>query len=104
MSEGTFWPKSWAEAVPLVVWGTLVFACGFELVSSVVHGELWPSVYSGIGLFALLAMLIHGKAFVERLNNLDARWLVAAVIVLAFVSALTPYIEQRRWPFSGART
>jgi hypothetical protein len=100
VSEGSFWPKTWREAVPLVVWGVLVFACGFELVSSTVHSELWPAIYSGIGLVVLLAMLIHGNTFVERLNDLGARWLVVAVIVLLLVSALSPYVEQRRWPFA----
>lgn len=94
MSEGSFWPKTWAEAVPLVVWGTLVFACGFELVSSAVHGELWPSIFSGVGLVLLLAMLIHGKAFVARLSTLDARWLIGAVITLLVAVALSPLVEQ----------
>src|ERR1700730_11570788 len=84
VSEGSFWPKTWREAIPLVVWGVLVFACGFELVSSAVHREICPAAYSGIGLVVLLAMLIHGKTFVDRLNNLDARWLAGAVMIFLF--------------------
>jgi hypothetical protein len=34
MSEGSFWPKTWKEAIPLAVWALLIFAAGFEYIAS----------------------------------------------------------------------
>ncbi len=58
-SEGSYWPKSWNEAVPLVVWVILVFAAGFEFINALVHGEWIPCVVSFAIMVGLLAVLIH---------------------------------------------
>jgi hypothetical protein len=97
VSEGSWYPTTWREAVPLAVWGILVFACGFEFVSSATHGELWPSIYSGVGFVVLLAMLIHGSAFIERLKALDIGWMIGVGLVLFALSI----ISQRQFEFIG---
>jgi hypothetical protein len=97
MSEGSWYPKTWREAVPLAVWGVLVFACGFEFIASATHGELWPSIYSGVGFVVLIAMLIHGNAFIERLRALDIGWMIGTALVLFALSV----ISQQQVQFAG---
>jgi ElaB/YqjD/DUF883 family membrane-anchored ribosome-binding protein len=98
MSEGSFSPKTWREALPLLVWGVIIFACGFEGIASLLHGE-WLQVALGLGgMLGLTAMLIHWTRIKD--NFTDIRWLMAAVMLTLVVAALSPYIEQRRWPFS----
>jgi hypothetical protein len=96
MSEGSFWPTTWREALPLLVWGVLIFAFGFEAVSSLIHGEWWQAVFGFGGMLGLTAMLIYWTR-IQKLN--DIRWLVAASMVALIVVAFSPYVEQQRWPF-----
>jgi hypothetical protein len=99
VSEGSFWPKTWREALPLLVWGVVIFASGFEGVASLLHGE-WLQAFLGLGgMFGLTAMLIHWTRI--RDNFSDVRWLMAAIMVALTVAALSPYVEQHRWPFSA---
>jgi hypothetical protein len=101
MSEGSFWPQSWREALPLLVWGVLIFAFGFEGVASLIHGEWWQTIFGFGGMLGLTAMLVYWTR-IQKLK--DIRWLVAASMVALIVVALSPYIEQQRWPFTAART
>jgi hypothetical protein len=97
VSDGPI-PKNWREALPFLVWGVLIFACGFEGIASLLHGE-WLQAALGLGgMFGLTAMLIHWTRI--RDNFADVRWLMAAIMVALVVSALSPYVEQHRWPFS----
>jgi hypothetical protein len=95
MSEGSFWPKTWGEAVPLMVWGVLIFAAGFELISTLVHGEWIPCGASFILFVGMSAVLIHWRQVRQSLP------LAYATGVLLIIVALSPYIEQQRWPFSA---
>ncbi len=98
VSEGSFWPRTWREALPLLVWGVVIFASGFEGVASFLHGE-WLQAFLGLGgMFGLTAMLIHWTRI--RDNFSDVRWLMAAIMIALVVAALSPYVEQHRWPYS----
>src|ERR1700730_3467 len=98
MSEGSFWPKTWKEAIPLILWGTLIFAAGFEGIATLVHGEWLSSLASFIIMVGLMAVLIHWK---QWLASIDPNWLVGAVIVALIVITFSPFVEQQRWPFAS---
>ena len=67
MSEGSFWPTTWKEAVPLIVWGVLIFSFGLEFVVNLVEGHYGRALFSLAGLAVLTAML---AGFAEgRMNN-----------------------------------
>jgi hypothetical protein len=95
MSEGSFWPKRWKEAVPLIVWGVLIFAAGFEGVAALVHGEWISSVVSFVIMLGLTATLLHWKAWLEKVS---ANWLAGAVTALVVAIALLPTARLGRWP------
>lgn len=97
MSEGSFWPKTWKEAVPLIVWGVLIFAAGFEGIAALVHAEWLSSLASFVLMVGLTAMLLHWKTWLASINP---NWLVGAVIVALIVITFSPLVEQQRWPFS----
>jgi hypothetical protein len=97
MSEGPV-PRNWREALPFLVWGVLIFACGFEGIASLLHAEWLQAVLGLGGMLGLTAMLIHWTRIKD--NFADVRWLMAAIMVALIVAAFSPYIEQRRWPFA----
>jgi uncharacterized protein (TIGR02594 family) len=100
MSEGSYWPKTWSEAVPLIVWGTLVFAAGFEFISTLVHGELVPCLVSLVIMVGLVAMLIHWARLQTWTTGLSPIWLPATIFLLLSAIIFSPYVEQHRWPFA----
>jgi hypothetical protein len=96
MSEGSFWPTTWKEAVPLIVWGVLIFAAGFEGIASLVHAEWVSSLTSFAIMVGLTAMLLHWR----WVASINPNWIVGAVIVALSAIILSPFVEQQRWPFS----
>jgi hypothetical protein len=99
MSGDSWFPKSWGEASSALVWGVLIFAFGFEGVASLIHGEWWQAAFGFGGMVGLCAMLIHWTRIKGAFQ--DIRWLIGTAMVALIVVALSPYVEQRRWPFSA---
>jgi hypothetical protein len=102
VSEGSWLPKTLKEAVPHLVWGVLILAFGFVLVESV--GELfpnpvWRAVYGFVGMVGLTIMLIFRWWLLDRFKTLSGGSILAAFLVLLVVVVLSPYVEQRVWPF-----
>jgi hypothetical protein len=97
MSTDSFWPKTWREAIPLIVWGILIFAAGFEGIATLVHAEWLSSLASFALMVGLTAMLLHWKSWLAAVNP---NWLAGAVTVVLAAIILSPFIEQGRWPFS----
>jgi hypothetical protein len=95
MSEGSFWPKTWIEALPLMVWGILIFAAGFEGVASLVHGEWVSSGVSFAIMFGLTATLLHWKSWLETVNP---NWVAGAAVALIIAIAVSPFVRQGQWP------
>ena len=94
MSEGAFWPKTWREASPLMVWEIFIFAAGFEGIASLVHGE-WVSCFASFAIMlALTAMLLHWKVLLERVNP---NWMAGAAITLIIAIAVSPFVRQGEW-------
>jgi hypothetical protein len=103
-------PKNWIEAVPAVLFGFYGFACAFEAVVAMNAGNGTLAFLDSAGCFILVSLAIiwwkHSDWLPPKLVSTallfvtDARWLVGAVSLLLIVSALSPFIEQARWPFS----
>jgi hypothetical protein len=98
VSGDSFWPKTWKEAVPLIVWGILIFAAGFEGVATLVHGEWIPSFASFALMVGLTAMLIHHNFLRSWLLSLNPNWVVAAVLVALVLIGAAPFLDRERWP------
>lgn len=97
MSEGSFWPKTWREAVPLAVWGILIFAAGFEGIASLVHFEWLPCIASFAIMGGLMVTLIHW----DSIRRTNPNWIVPVACLALLAIMLLPFIEQGRWPFAS---
>jgi len=98
VAEGSFWPKTWKEAWPLLVWGVLIFASGFEGIVTLVHWELIPSIASFTLMVGMTAMLIHREKLKSWLLALNPNWVVPAIIVTILIIGASPFLNAQRWP------
>jgi hypothetical protein len=94
VSEGSFWPKAWKEALPLIVWGVLIFAAGFEGIASLVHGEWISSGAAFAIMLGLTAMLLHWKAWLKRVSP---NWVAGGASVLLVAIAVSAAAREARW-------
>ena len=101
MSEGSFWPKTWKEAIPLAVWTILIFAAGFEGIAALVHAEWIPSIASFAIMVGLMAMLLHWNQVKSWLTGINPNWLIGVVSLVLLAIIFSPFVEHRRWPFSS---
>jgi hypothetical protein len=94
-------PKEWLLAA---IWGIFAFAAGFESVVSLVHGEWGPSAAAFV-LFLALAGVALMLTFSDRLRQwavgVSPNWILGACTTLLIIIALSPYVEQQRWPFAS---
>jgi hypothetical protein len=103
MSEGGSWlPKNWAEATGQFVWGVLILGWGLELIISVLDAQWARAFFALAGGVVFLAMLVHADELRNRLMRISPNWIVAAAFACLQVLILSPFVEEKRWPFSGA--
>jgi hypothetical protein len=100
MSEGSWVPTSWKEAIPYVVWVVLVLGFGLEFVAALVHGEWLRAVISFVGLVALMAAALHWNQIKSWAAQTNPNWVIATLSLVLAGLILSPFLEQRRWPFS----
>jgi hypothetical protein len=92
----------------LIAW----FAGGlaFESVHAFAEGSYWATAGYGLGAavvatadYKLKALLSGSPRLTQSLNQVasDARWWTAVAMVSLLVISLSPFVEQRRWPFSS---
>jgi hypothetical protein len=98
VTEGSFWPKTWKEAVPLIVWGVLIFASGFEGIATLVHAEWVPCIASFSLMVGLTAMLIHQAKLKSWLIGVNPNWVVATALVALLLVGASPFLDRQRWP------
>jgi TolA-binding protein len=101
VSEGPL-PRTWKEAVPYVVWGVLVLGFGLELVAAFVRGEWTHAIVSFAGLVALMSAALHWQQIKSWATGLNPNWVVASLSLVLAGLILSPFVEERRWPFSTA--
>jgi hypothetical protein len=100
VSEGPL-PRTWKEAVPYVVWGVLVLGFGLELVAAFVRGEWTHAIVSFAGLVALMSAALHWQQIKSWATGLNPNWVLASLSLVLAGSILSPFVEERRWPFSA---
>ena len=98
MSEAST-PKNWWEAWSShIVWGGLVFTCFFVFIEKLVERD-WGSALAALLLgLGIAAVALHSKAWLERTNP---NWACAGALALVLALILSPFIEEKRWPFSA---
>jgi len=98
MSESST-PKSLWEAISShIVWGALVFTCFLVFIEKVLdrdYGTALVAVLLGLGI---AAVAYHSKTWLERTNP---NWAYAAALALVLALILSPFVEEKRWPFSA---
>ena len=98
MSEAST-PKTWWEAWSShVVWGALVFTCFLVFVEKLVEqhfGQALAAFLLGLGI---MAVALHSKTWLEKTNP---NWAFAAALALVIALVLSPFVEQKHWPFSA---
>src|SRR5208282_3748102 len=79
MSEGSWLPKTWTEALPQVFWGVLILGFGLEFCVSILDANYGRALLAIVGLVALLAMLIHQEQLKQRLMTVNPNWIAGAL-------------------------
>jgi hypothetical protein len=96
-------PRSWGAAWPLILWGMLAFSLVLVFAESMAALIESPALRAGTSVVALLgvtAMLIYRERLLLKLRN-PSPWLIAAIACTTlWVLSASPFIEQKRWPFS----
>jgi hypothetical protein len=93
-------PKTWREAVPYVVWGVLVLGFGLELTTAIVRGEWLRAIISFCAMLGVAAVTLHWPQLRSWAMAMSPNWVVGAFGCLLLVIALSPFVEEKRWPFS----
>jgi hypothetical protein len=93
-------PKEWLVAA---IWGIFAVAAGGQFINSAVHGELWPAIYS-LAIFLVLCVIIVAVIFSEQvrqwIGRLSPNWFAGAIATSLIIVALSPYVQEKHWPFS----
>jgi hypothetical protein len=107
-------PKNWVDAVPAVLFGFYGLGFALEAVAAMNRGEINVFILDSIACVVLTAIAVmwvkYRKWLPAKLVSTttlvvtDARWLVGAAAVLLIASALSPYAQQRHFPFIGEST
>jgi hypothetical protein len=90
-------PKTWQEALPYVAWIGLVISCFLVFITKLIersYGEALVSLLIGI---CITAIALHSKDWLARTNP---NWVYVASAVVAVSLTMSPFIEEKRWPFS----
>ena len=109
MSEAPV-PNNFIDLVPAILFGIFAFAFGFEAVVAINVGQLLLCLGDIAACLVLAAAAVvwlkHKEWLPQKLVSTtisfvtDWRWLFAAFVVLLMASAISPYVEQQRWPFA----
>ena len=94
-------PSSWPEAVISVAWVILDLGYGLEFCAASVRGEWERAGVSFLAMVILTAGIVHRKKLKAWMARTSPNWVFAAFSVLLLAVALSPYVEQRRFPFAG---
>jgi hypothetical protein len=92
-------PRTWPEAVPYLVWVVLILGFGLECVAHLLKADWLQALFAFLGMVGLAAMMLHWTQIRGKFS--DTRWLVAAAMLLLLGLILSPFVEERRWPFSA---
>lgn len=91
-------PRNWREWRPWIAWGGLVIAFCFAFVDRLVQQHYGEALIALLGGLAVSVVALHSKAWLERTNP---NWAYAGALALLLAVFLSPFIEEKRWPFSA---
>jgi hypothetical protein len=97
-------PKNLREAVPYIGWGVLVLGFGLEFCAAFVHEEWLRATISFTLMCGLAAMALYSKDVKIWLAATNPNYVAPAVMLLLLTLILSPFVEQRRWPFTDHNT
>jgi hypothetical protein len=101
MSEGSWLPKTWQEALPQIIWGVLILGFGLEFCVSVLDGNYGRALLAAVGLGGMTALLIHGEQLKKQLLDVNPNLIFVSISLFLLVIILSPFIEEKRWPLSA---
>jgi hypothetical protein len=92
----------------LIAWfaGALAFESVHEFAEAASYGTAFAyglgAVVVAVADYNLKALLVGSPRLTKSLNRVasDARWWVGAAMVSLLIISISPYVEQRRWPFA----
>lgn len=86
------------------IWGIFATAAGGQFVTSITKGE-WNTAIAASTLFLALVVIILAVIFSEKLrawaSGISPNWIMGAITALLIILALSPFIEEKKWPFSA---
>jgi hypothetical protein len=94
-------PKDWVLAG---IWGIFATAAGGQFIVSVTKGE-WQTAIAAFAIFLVLVIIIIAVEYSETLrawaSGIGPNWIVGAIATLLIILALSPFIEEKKLPFSA---
>jgi len=100
MSEGSWLPRTWGEAVPQVIWAVLVLGFGLEFCVSLLNADYGRALLAVVGLGGLLFMLIHAEQLRKQLLTVNPNLVFIAFALFLASIVLSSFVEEKRWPLS----
>jgi hypothetical protein len=98
MSEASA-PKTWWEAISAhVVWGALVFTCFLVFIEKLLERDFGTALAALLLGLGIAAVALHSRTWLDRTNP---NWVYAASVAAIFALILSPFVEEKRWPFSA---
>lgn len=96
MSDGPH-PRNWDDFLPWATWGGLDFSCLLVVIEKAVEGE-WRTAFIALVLtIVIAAVALYSKIWLDRTHP-SLAYLSAFAILMVIL--LSPFVEEKRWPFS----
>jgi hypothetical protein len=97
-------PGNWAQAWPIILWGILALALVFvfaESLGEIVVRPVYRAGSAAVALISVTAMIIYRRQLLEKFRDPSPSLIVAGISIVLLVLALSPFVEEKRWPFSA---
>jgi hypothetical protein len=95
-------PRSWSQAWPIILWGMLAFSFVLvfaESLLALIENPMLRAGMAGVSLIGVTAMLIYRQTLLAKFRNPTAAQIILTISTVLLVIALSPFVEERRWPF-----
>jgi hypothetical protein len=85
-----------------LVWFVIILGFGLEGCAHLFNQDYWTAAFAFGGMVVLTGLAIHWARLKTTATGLNTRWLAASCLVIIMSLALSPFVEQRKWPFAAA--
>jgi hypothetical protein len=96
-------PTTWGDAWPIILWGMLAFSFVLvfaESLLAIIENPMLRAGVAGVSLIGVTAMLIYRQALLAKFRNPTAAQIILIITTVLLVIALSPFVEEKRWPFA----